>query len=454
MKHLLTVIAILLAFACCTTEADRNRMRAELDSINQRNRNDQPFTAADVQPYVDFFDDHGTPNDRLLAHYLLGRAYHEHGEAPMALECYQKAAEFADTNSKDCGYTQLSRVYAQMAKIFYQQGLYREQLEHTRMSAKYAIKGKDTLAALMNYEQEGFIYQRLGLNDSAIVVAEDVARLYDQFGYPADAAITLGTSVRSLLSIGNYSKAKDYMNRYESESGFFDSLGNIEKGREAYYNSKGIYYEKLNYLDSAEFWYRKELSDGKDFNNQNGGAIGLATVFLERHKTDSAKKYFQYAFAMNDSLEKKKSTEIIERFHSLYNYTRHKEIAREKTEEANRERNTRNSLALILCLTLLAFGLYIGKLVKNRKERLTEYKRLTQELNIALAEKEALYKHQSEYKEIIMSKDLMIAELQRKKSQYARMPYFTTAIAERCLKESPTYKDIESKAIKGISLLK
>ena len=63
MRHLLTVTAILLAFACCTTEADRNRMRAELDSINQRNRNDQPFTAADVQPYVDFFDDHGTPNE-------------------------------------------------------------------------------------------------------------------------------------------------------------------------------------------------------------------------------------------------------------------------------------------------------------------------------------------------------------------------------------------------------
>ena len=38
-------------------KADRNRMRTELDSINQRNRNDQPFTAADVQPYVEFFDD-------------------------------------------------------------------------------------------------------------------------------------------------------------------------------------------------------------------------------------------------------------------------------------------------------------------------------------------------------------------------------------------------------------
>ena len=174
MRHLLTVTAILLAFACCTTEADRSRMRAELDSINQCNRNDQPFTAADVQPYVDFFDDHGTPNDRLLAHYLLGRAYHDHGEAPMALQCYQDALDCADTLSTDCDYAQLARVYSQMAQIFYEQGLFREQLNHDKLSVKYAWIGKDTLAALMSYEQEFLSYNGLGLTDSAILIIEDV----------------------------------------------------------------------------------------------------------------------------------------------------------------------------------------------------------------------------------------------------------------------------------------
>jgi hypothetical protein len=108
MKQLLTIFILLLTLVCCTSEAERNRMRAGLDSINQRNRNDQPFTVADVEPSVQFFDDHGTPNDRLLAHYLLGRAYHDHGEAPMALECYQNAADCADTTAKDCDYKQLS----------------------------------------------------------------------------------------------------------------------------------------------------------------------------------------------------------------------------------------------------------------------------------------------------------------------------------------------------------
>ena len=58
MKQLLSIFLLLVALCCCTTEADRNRMRSGLDSINQRNRNDQPFTAADVQSYIDFFDDY------------------------------------------------------------------------------------------------------------------------------------------------------------------------------------------------------------------------------------------------------------------------------------------------------------------------------------------------------------------------------------------------------------
>lgn len=34
MKQLLTIFFLLLALVCCTTEADRVRMRAGLDSIN------------------------------------------------------------------------------------------------------------------------------------------------------------------------------------------------------------------------------------------------------------------------------------------------------------------------------------------------------------------------------------------------------------------------------------
>ena len=91
MKQIKYLILFLIVVGC-TTDAERIRMRSELDSINVRNKNDMPFFMTDVEPYVQFFDDHGTPNDRMLAHYLLGRAYYEHNEAPMALQCYHDAS--------------------------------------------------------------------------------------------------------------------------------------------------------------------------------------------------------------------------------------------------------------------------------------------------------------------------------------------------------------------------
>ena len=193
-------------------------MRAGLDSINVRNRNGQPFTVGEVQPYVRFFDDHGTANDRLLAHYLLGLAYYDHGEAPMALQCYQDAADCADTLSADCDYAQLARVYGQMATVFYYQGLYREQLNFERLSVKYAWEGNDTLLALGNNEMEGFSYARLGMTDSAMIIIDSVANVFRALGYNKDAAITLGGNISLLIDMGNYNKAKEYMNIYEAQS--------------------------------------------------------------------------------------------------------------------------------------------------------------------------------------------------------------------------------------------
>jgi len=236
MRRLVVYLfGLLLLLMGCTTAGERARMRAGLDSINVLNRTDQPFTMADVQPYVDYFDEHGTSNDQVLAHYLLGRAYYKHGEAPIALQCYHEAIDCADTTAQDCDYAQLARVFGQMAELFYYQGLYRQQLEFGRQSMKYAWLGKDTLTALMIYEQESFAYESLGLSDSSIFITEDVVAKYNQYGYVSDAAIALGGAVKPLLDKGEYQKAKQYMDVYESKSGLFDAQGKIAVGREVYY---------------------------------------------------------------------------------------------------------------------------------------------------------------------------------------------------------------------------
>jgi len=70
----------------------------------------------------------------------------------MALQCYHDAIDCADTTAADCDYAQLARVYGQMGDIFYNQGLYYEQISAMASASKYAWKGKDTLAALVEYE--------------------------------------------------------------------------------------------------------------------------------------------------------------------------------------------------------------------------------------------------------------------------------------------------------------
>ena len=356
MKRLIVYLFVWLAVLIgCTTEADRSRMRSSLDSINMLNRNGQPFTIDDVQPYVSFFDDHGTANDRLLAHYLLGLAYYDHGEAPMALKCYQDAVDCADTTDADCDYAQLARVYAQMSQVFYSQELYQEQLTYTKQSVRYAWRGGDTLAALMSYEQEAHAYKGLNHKDSAIAVIEKVSMLYDTLGYPAHAAISLGGVIRIYLDEGEYGKAKRSIERYEKESGLFSPNGDIEQGREIFYKIKGLYFLYTNKLDSAEFYFRKELRTGKDFNNQNAAARGLTLLYQRLQNPDSLAKYSMYAYALNDSIYARMTTQTVERMHAMYDYSRHQELARQEEKKASQR-----IVIIWICVGVILFAVLVG----------------------------------------------------------------------------------------------
>ena len=125
------------------------RMRYRLHRLNALNKVDTLFRSTDeAKELAEYFDDHGTPNEQMLAYYLLGRAYYDIHEAPMALSCFQTASERADTTAEDCDYRQLSRVYGQMSSVFYQQYLMRQSLRHSDLEEYYAWKGKDTLNAL------------------------------------------------------------------------------------------------------------------------------------------------------------------------------------------------------------------------------------------------------------------------------------------------------------------
>ena len=463
MKQLPTCLLLLLVvLTACTGRYDA--MRAALDSINVLNRTDKPFTTDDVQPYVDYFDRHGNSNDRLLAHYLLGRAYHEHGEAPMALQCYQQAADCADTTAADCDYAQLCRVYGQMGEIFYDQSLFRHYLTHFQLAERFAWLGKDTLSAITYYDLQNFAYSKLGLPDSVMIVVERAVQLYMHYGKPQYAATALGSLVFLAVEKGNLKKARKYISLYESSSGFFNPNGNIETGREIFYYAKGLLYIKENRLDSAEYLFRKELRDGKDYNNQNGGALGLAMLYEQLHIPDSAAKYYQYAYAMNDSMYAQKATETIERMQSMYDYSRHQELARKAEKQAARERSIWQWGGCIAAIIILIVLHVLYRIRAERQKALQQYEQSIEKLKliegeIVSARKDILIlsTHKNAAQEIIEEKENRIrfleAESQRQQQEsQQKLDEKRLSLAEESLKKQVEYMELVSEMNRGTSI--
>ena len=85
------------------TEFTRSQvMRYELLYHKAMNKADIAFTSDSVMlEVVDYYEHHGSANDRMLAYYVLGCVYRDMHEAPLALEYYNKATEQADTTVKD-----------------------------------------------------------------------------------------------------------------------------------------------------------------------------------------------------------------------------------------------------------------------------------------------------------------------------------------------------------------
>ena len=131
-----------------------DRMYLELLRAKATNKASVPFTSDSVMRRVArYYDRHGSANQRLLAHYLLGCVYRDLGSAPRALEEYQRAASQADTTRADCDLPTLMRVHAQMAEIYTFLRLYEYAEKEALIAERVSWDTKDTLSALLFRQQ-------------------------------------------------------------------------------------------------------------------------------------------------------------------------------------------------------------------------------------------------------------------------------------------------------------
>ena len=402
-----------------------------------------------MKEIVDYYDNHGTCQQQMLAHYLLGCVYRDLGDSPASLSCYNDAVEKVDTTSSDCDYKLLTRVYEQQGALFLSQSMPQNALSAYQKAEKYAWIAKDTLSAVLSYEHLGNIYEYMDNMNKVIEVYENASRRYRQYGYPVQAARALGGAIQALILTKQYAKAKKYMDVFEAESGYFqkDSCYSYINYSHYYY-LKGLYCLE-SHSDSAKYWFTKCQEFAKTNNNKSFSAYAWYLYYIKHQQMDSVAKYSEQAFAYNDSANLDMERDLMQKMQAIYDYDRWKNVAHNEEIKA-----TRANLTLLVSILVSVSVIIIGILTflvyrKKRKQELQEKEEQENQI------RQQIYDTKQELELLRTVNDRKIADVIKEKEQTInklkedlkdiRDKYSNSSLSDVdiLLKESSIYKRIK-----------
>ena len=343
-------------------------MRLELLRARCMNKAYISFTTDSVLlDVVKYYDRHGTPNQQMEAHYLLGCAYRDMGEAPHALDCYLDAIAKADTTTENFDYRALGSIYVQTAFLYQQMMLFSYELEAHRKAAYYDYLAGDTLYAIYEQKMVAGAYIMQNKPDSAEALLNDAILLYRTNGFEREAI--LSSTMLMHLYLGKPERQKDLkhlIDEYDRYYGLVRDSNELPPSERLYFYYKGRYYEDVGKLDSAEYYYRKIYRPNMPYTSQTPMYSGLLSVFRNKEVADSIAKYAQLYCTANDSSVLLKDREITAQQSASYQYSRYQKEAQENEERARKTERMLIVLALsVLCV--LAVGIYYARQYKKRQ---------------------------------------------------------------------------------------
>ncbi len=328
------------------------RMRHLLLRSNAQNKAYVDFTSDSIGCLlVNYYDAHGTPNERMLAHYIKGCAYRDMGDQPASLRCYNDAVAAADTSRADCNYDQLSIIYGQIADIFDRRAMPDNALQAYEYAERYAWMAKDTINVFTIWGNKSNALIDQGKIEEALRIKEAAAEGFRNTGYPQKAARVLGLCIKWYALQGEFDKAKVAMDEYEKRSGYFLEGGDAKPGKEGYYHIKGTYFQEKGEMDSAEHYFRKLQHSGTSRNDQYLAAWGMTQLYYHKDQLDSIGKYALQTLLHSDTLYNIRAAENLQNAQAMYDYARHQEKAHRKELEA-KEAKLKQFKWVIRCIVI------------------------------------------------------------------------------------------------------
>ena len=369
--YILWILALCVGLVACTTEGERRQMAQVIAEADSMNRNYVPMTSDSLLLQAcEFYDRHGSPNERMKARYLLGCVYRDLGEAPRAVDCYQEAADCADTLADDCDYYNLAAIYSQMGDVFHQQLLFSDEIESRKQSYRYGLIAGDTLGAIFSINLSGGACIILNKLDSGEILIHEAMRLFHEHGY-FQYEMQASTMLMHIYIENTYKQAElgELIERYENESNLFDNNHELHSRNRQFYYYKGRYFEMVGRLDSAEYYYRKVQHPNLGYTVMNSMYKGLLSVFQKQNIADSIAKYAQLYCEVNDSSIAIKDKELTARLAASYRYNTIQKQSLDNAEKANRRMQIAIVLLVVAFLAMMT-AFYFRRRYREKRQAL------------------------------------------------------------------------------------
>lgn len=391
------------------------RMRYELLYHKAMNKAYIPFKSDSVmQEVADYYEQHGSANDRMLAYYVLGCVYRDMHEAPTALEYYHKATEQADTTSKDCDYSTLFRIYNQMGVLFGKQYLPYQELAAYEKGSKYALHAGDTLDAIRMYQHKMGPFAILGKIDSAIMINLNAAKMFRRIGKNYEAALAYGCNYDLYLQQGDAKKAQEAFKSYISTN--YEGSLEFEDSKAYILYVRGCYHLYMGQLDSAYYYLKQSLNLCKSYGNKAATTKALAQYYCKENQLNLAVQFALKSLECQDSDFIKTRNTQLQQMQAMYDYGRQQELAIKAEKKASQSFHIIYML-IICCIVILVFFTYIYRRnILLKKKRIETTKLLYEDSLLRLK------KIQEELVQLKKEKDCLSSKaIQEKEEAYSKL---------------------------------
>lgn len=289
------------------------------------------------------------------AYFYAGCVYRDLGDAPQALEYFQKAI---DMSNKSTDYNLIGMMHDQIGMIYLYQEVYDKAPEMFKKAYHYSTLVKDSIGMTYYLRDLGRSFSTLNQADSSIYYYKEAIKLAK-----AIKSQELESTICCEFS-GLYTKLNRDKEAYETmQIGLRDEE---IMNSPAQYTISARYYENIGQIDSAIYYYSLLLPIDS-YRYKQEAYQGLGNAAQLKGEYEKALMYFNKYLDYTDSLQSINQTEAIRKISSLYNYQLRQKENKKLRIEANKERRWNLFLATTLIFSLTLFFAYWQ--YRKRKEQ-------------------------------------------------------------------------------------